>query len=82
MKKHDLKQRGLPVIHDHAAGIDIGSRFHVVAVRQNSSEMRSSSVLPMTIYLFKCSTLRQAPVCALPKGSAGHTFSLRLGFFH
>jgi transposase len=32
MKKHDLKQRGLPVIHDHAAGIDIGSRFHVVAV--------------------------------------------------
>jgi len=32
MKRHDLKQRGLPVIHDHAAGIDIGSRFHVVAV--------------------------------------------------
>nr|WP_251029688.1 hypothetical protein [Pseudomonas fluorescens] len=32
MKKHDLKQRGLPVVHDHAAGIDIGSRFHVVAV--------------------------------------------------
>ena len=32
MKKHDLKQRGLPVIHDYAAGIDIGSRFHVVAV--------------------------------------------------
>ena len=23
---------GLPVIHDRAAGIDIGSRFHVVAV--------------------------------------------------
>nr|WP_206429765.1 hypothetical protein [Pseudomonas chlororaphis] len=32
MKKHDLKQRGLLVVHDHAAGIDIGSRFHVVAV--------------------------------------------------
>jgi transposase len=32
MKKHDLKQRGLPVIHDLAAGIDIGSRFHAVAV--------------------------------------------------
>lgn len=24
--------RGLPVIHEHAAGIDVGSRFHVVAV--------------------------------------------------
>jgi len=23
---------GLPVIHDRAAGIDVGSRFHVVAV--------------------------------------------------
>ena len=32
MKKPDLKQRGLPVIHDRAPGIDIGSRFHVVAV--------------------------------------------------
>lgn len=32
MKKHDLKQRGLRVIHDRAAGIDVGSRFHVVAV--------------------------------------------------
>jgi transposase len=26
------KQRGLPVIHDRAGGIDIGSGFHVVAV--------------------------------------------------
>lgn len=26
------KQAGLPVIHERAAGIDIGSRFHVVAV--------------------------------------------------
>jgi transposase len=25
--------RGLPVIHERAAGIDVGSRFHVVAVR-------------------------------------------------
>jgi len=32
MSTQDLKRRGLPVIHDHAAGIDIGSRFHVVAV--------------------------------------------------
>ena len=23
---------GLPVVHDRAAGIDVGSRFHVVAV--------------------------------------------------
>jgi hypothetical protein len=32
IKKYDLKKRGLPVVHDHAAGIDIGSRFHVVVV--------------------------------------------------
>jgi transposase len=30
--------RGLPVIHDRAAGIDIGSRFHVVAVPVDLSE--------------------------------------------
>ena len=29
---------GLPVIHDRAAGIDIGSRFHVVAVAPDQSE--------------------------------------------
>lgn len=27
-----IKASGLPVINDHAAGIDVGSRFHVVAV--------------------------------------------------
>jgi transposase len=32
MKNHDSKPRGLPVINNRAAGIDIGSRFHVVAV--------------------------------------------------
>ncbi|MGK2953516.1 MAG: IS110 family transposase [Thiobacillus sp.] len=32
MSKRPDKPAGLPVIHDRAAGIDIGSRFHVVAV--------------------------------------------------
>lgn len=32
MSSHKSKGAGLPVIHDRAAGIDIGSRFHVVAV--------------------------------------------------
>ena len=32
MPRRGSKQAGLPVIHDRAAGIDIGSRFHVVAV--------------------------------------------------
>jgi hypothetical protein len=27
-----VKPNGLPIIHERAAGIDIGSRFHVVAV--------------------------------------------------
>ena len=26
------KPTGLPIVHEHAAGIDIGSRFHVAAV--------------------------------------------------
>jgi transposase len=32
MSNHKGKAAGLPVIHDRAAGIDVGSRFHVVAV--------------------------------------------------
>lgn len=32
MSKRSNKPTGLPVIHDRAAGIDIGSRFHVVGV--------------------------------------------------
>lgn len=32
MSKGTSAQAGLPIIHDRAAGIDIGSRFHVVAV--------------------------------------------------
>jgi transposase len=32
MSSHKGKAAGLPVIHDRAAGIDVGSRFHVVAV--------------------------------------------------
>lgn len=32
MSKQISKPAGLPIIHDRAAGIDIGSRFHVVAV--------------------------------------------------
>jgi transposase len=32
MPRRSSKPAGLPVIHDRAAGIDIGSRFHVVAV--------------------------------------------------
>ncbi len=31
-KMHSNKSRTLPVVHRHAAGIDIGSTFHVVAV--------------------------------------------------
>ena len=32
MKKPSSERYSLPVIHNCAAGIDIGSRFHVVAV--------------------------------------------------
>ncbi len=32
MSKSVIRQAGLPVVHERAAGIDIGSRFHVVAV--------------------------------------------------
>lgn len=32
MTKRKDKPNGLPIIHDHAAGIDIGARFHVAAV--------------------------------------------------
>ena len=32
MEQGVRRQQGLPIIHEYAAGIDIGSRFHVVAV--------------------------------------------------
>ena len=31
-RRKRVKPNGLPIIHERAAGIDIGSRFHVVAV--------------------------------------------------
>ena len=34
----------LPVIHFHAAGIDVGSRSHVVAVDQNKENVQSFGV--------------------------------------
>lgn len=39
MKKLSSERHGLPVIHDRAAGIDIGSRFHVVAVPAHIAEV-------------------------------------------
>lgn len=38
MKKRGSERKGLPVIHTRAAGIDIGSRFHVVAVPVDLAE--------------------------------------------
>jgi transposase len=32
MSRRFIKSAGLPIIHDRAAGVDIGSRFHVVGV--------------------------------------------------
>jgi transposase len=31
------RRSGLPVVHEHAAGIDVGSRFHVVAVAADAA---------------------------------------------
>lgn len=38
MKKSKSERYGIPVIHEHAAGIDIGSRFHVAAVPADITE--------------------------------------------
>ena len=38
MSKRVSAQAGLPIIHERAAGIDIGSRFHVVAVAPNLTD--------------------------------------------
>lgn len=35
-RKHG--KEGLPIVHRHAAGIDIGATFHVVAVPSDSDE--------------------------------------------
>lgn len=38
MSKKRIKKKSLPVVHERAAGIDVGSRFHVVAVPAEFSE--------------------------------------------
>jgi transposase len=38
MSRRQSKPEGLPIIHARAAGIDIGSRFHVVAVAPNLAD--------------------------------------------
>lgn len=38
MAKTRKKSKGLPIVNEQAAGIDIGSRFHVVAISPESSE--------------------------------------------
>jgi len=38
VSKRVSAQAGLPIIHERAAGIDIGSRFHVVAVAPNLTD--------------------------------------------
>ena len=37
-RRKQSKPAGLPIVHDRAAGIDIGSRFHVVAVSPELSD--------------------------------------------
>jgi transposase len=38
MKKPSKKSQSLPVIHPHAAGIDIGASFHVVAIAPDKTD--------------------------------------------
>ena len=38
MTKTKRRLKGMPVIHPGAAGIDIGSRFHVAAISPDLSE--------------------------------------------
>lgn len=38
MSNKKQRRTGLPVIHEFAAGIDIGARFHVVAVPTDLAE--------------------------------------------
>jgi transposase len=38
MAKTNRKSKGLPIVNDSAAGIDIGSRFHVVAIPPDTAE--------------------------------------------
>ena len=38
------KELSLPILHPHAAGIDIGSRSHFVAIDQNKENVREFGV--------------------------------------
>jgi transposase len=38
MTSRRKENKGLPMIHDRAAGIDVGARFHVVAIPADLAE--------------------------------------------
>lgn len=48
MSRRSIKPTGLPVIHDRAAGIDIGARFHVVGVAPDLCDEAVQTFLAFT----------------------------------
>jgi hypothetical protein len=45
LKDKKMKELSMPIIHAHCAGIDVGSRFHAVAVDQKKSNIKQFGVL-------------------------------------
>ena len=73
MSRRQSRPEGLPIIHARAAGIDIGSRFHVVAVAPGLSDQpvqtfppswcsrKTSTILRMDNLMFAMWSLANLP---------------------
>lgn len=51
MKKHDSKPRRLPVINNRAGGLEVGSRFHAVAVPADLAQNPTQTFNAFTVDL-------------------------------
>ena len=66
----EKNQISLEVVHPNAAGIDIGSRSHWVAVGQNAEDVKEFGVYSQDQFEM-CEWLRKKGVCSIAMESTG-----------
>lgn len=65
-----MKNLSMEVVHSHAAGIDVGSRFHMVAVNQNPLDVKEFGVYTADYEAMIC-WLKQQGVTTIAMESTG-----------
>lgn len=65
-----MKKLSMEIVHAHAAGIDVGSRFHMVAVNQNPADVKEFGVYTADHQAMIC-WLKQQGVTTIAMESTG-----------